>query len=256
MTITEAVEHLDLENIAETMRKTGFDCVENVLGSGELAELRTQAHNAVHATGNEYAYLAGEALEGTLIGELGHSSRMNAVLARLYEEAVGAPPAPEEVVHPALRCLLGQTGAAESLRFHFDSYMVTGLLPVVIPTSGRCGDFLYYPNLRRVRRSAAVNVAEKALIQNPASTRLVASNLHRSLQPPRRLELVPGNLYLFWGYRTLHGNDRCDPEQLRATALFHFGDPHRTNPLVRMIQRRVQTRTRRSGPPNGAPSNS
>jgi hypothetical protein len=220
--------------------------VENVLAGDELAALQDYARAAVSGTGGEYAYLAADALAGTAFGELGRSPRLAAVLAGLYEEAVGAPPGKDEVIHPALRCLFGSTGEAESLRFHFDSYMVTALLPIVIPEAGNRGDFLYYPNLRRVRRSALVNVAEKALCQNSVSRRLIASDILRSLQPPRRLGLVPGNIYLFWGYRTLHGNDLCDPDQLRATALFHFGDPHRDDPLVRLIQRRVSNRTQRS----------
>jgi hypothetical protein len=252
MTIAEAVERLDVEELARSMRNTGFGCVENALAGDDLSQLQAYARDAVRDNGNQYAYLAANAIAGSAVGELGRSPRMTAVLAGLYEAAVGAPPAEDEVVHPALRCLFGSTGEAESLRFHFDSWMVTALLPIAIPETGDRGDFLYYPNVRRVRRSALVNVAEKALAQNPVSRRLIASDLQRSLLRPRRLELVPGNMYLFWGYRTLHGNDRCDPDQLRATALLHFGDPHRASPLVRLIQKRVDKRTQRSVPPASA----
>jgi hypothetical protein len=246
MTIAEAVEQIDVNALARSMRSTGVGCVENVLAPGELSDLQAYARQAVRDTEGEYAYLAANALARTELDELGRSVQMTALLSDLYENAVGTPPAPDEVVHPALRCLSGDTGAVESLRFHFDSWLVTALLPIVIPTSGDRGDFLYYSNLRRVRRNALVNVAEKMLCQNPVSRRLIASKLHRSLQPPERLQLVPGNLYVFWGYRTLHTNDRCDPNQLRATALFHFGDPHRTDPIVQLIQRRVSSRTQRS----------
>ncbi|MGY1886110.1 MULTISPECIES: hypothetical protein [unclassified Blastococcus] len=93
-----------------------------------------------------------------------------------------------------------------------------------------------------MRRRALANLADKALYQNPATVRLVGSHRFRAVRPPQRLELAPGNLYVFCGYRTLHGNDRCDPDQLRATALFHFGDPHLSDPLVRLLQRRVERR--------------
>jgi hypothetical protein len=252
MTIVEAVERLNVDGLAKSMRDTGFGCVENALASDELSQLQAYARDAVRGNGNQYAYLAANALAGSAIGELGRSPQMMAVLAGLYEATVGAPPAEDEVVHPALRCLFGSTGEAESLRFHFDSWMVTALLPIAIPKTGNRGDFLYYPNVRRVRRSALVNVAEKALTQNPVSRRLLASDLQRSLHRPKRLELVPRNMYLFWGYRTFHGNDRCDPDQLRATALFHFGDPHRSSPLVRLIQKRVDNRTQRSVPPTSS----
>ena len=28
--------------------------------------------------------------------------------------------------------------------------------------------------------------------------------------------MVPGNLYLFWGYRTVHANEACDPDRIRG----------------------------------------
>jgi hypothetical protein len=41
------------------------------------------------------------------------------------------------------------------------------------------------------------------------------------------IRLQPGTLYFFWGYRSIHTNEPCDADKLRATALFHYGDPHR-----------------------------
>ena len=41
-----------------------------------------------------------------------------------------------------------------------------------------------------------------------------------------RIKMVPGNLYLFWGYRSVHTNEPCDPASIRATALFHYANPH------------------------------
>ena len=35
----------------------------------------------------------------------------------------------------------------------------------------------------------------------------------------KTLRIVPGNVYLFWGYQTLHANEPCLPTSLRATAL-------------------------------------
>ena len=38
--------------------------------------------------------------------------------------------------------------------------------------------------------------------------------------------MKPGNVYLFWGYRSLHANLPVDPSYTRATLLYHFGDVH------------------------------
>jgi hypothetical protein len=53
---------------------------------------------------------------------------------------------------------------------------------------------------------------------------------------------------VFWGHRTLHGNDVCDPDQRRATALFHFRDPHLEDPLDQLVHKRVR-RARRTTEP-------
>jgi len=52
-----------------------------------------------------------------------------------------------------------------------------------------------------------------------------------------RLPMIPGDLYFFWGYRSVHTNMPCDPDKVRAPALFHFGDPHSDSWLKRLLRR-------------------
>jgi hypothetical protein len=35
----------------------------------------------------------------------------------------------------------------------------------------------------------------------------------------------------------VHTNMPCDPDKVRATALFHFGDPHSDSRLKRLLRR-------------------
>lgn len=141
----------------------------------------------------------------------------------------------------------GQTGRKESNCFHYDASLVTALLPVEIPQDGdQRGDLLLFPNLRKLRKYVLVNVLEKALLQNKLSRRLITRAIGIGLLRPQRLQLVPGNLYLFWGYRSLHANEPCDPAQMRATAIFHYGDPHAGSLMTRMILRHNQRRARRA----------
>jgi hypothetical protein len=244
----EIVGAVDVEEVVDSMRRTGFGMVENAMPAEELRSLQAYARESVRQKGDQSTYLAPDALADTAIGDLAGSPQLKALLTRLHEAATGRPPAPQEEIYAALRCLYGSSGAANTLQYHFDSHTVTALVPIHIPTAGNRGDFLYYPNLRGVRRHALVNVAEKAVVQNAVTRRVLASGAFRDRRPPQRLELVPGNLYVFWGYRTLHGNDVCDPDQLRATALFHFGDPHLADPLVQLVHKRVQRSRRASSP--------
>lgn len=46
-------------------------------------------------------------------------------------------------------------------------------------------------------------------------------------------ELKEGNIYFFYGYRTLHANLPVNPNYQRATLLFHFGNPHDDSFLIK-----------------------
>ena len=56
--------------------------------------------------------------------------------------------------------------------------------------------------------------------------------------------LKPGNLYLFWGYRTYHSNFPVASEAVRATMLLHHGDPH-PNSVIMKINTALQARDER-----------
>ena len=67
------------------------------------------------------------------------------------------------------------------------------------------------------------------------------------------LKLVPGNLYLFLGFQTCHGNAPCSVEALRATALFHYSDPFHDSRFVKALERinikRTELRRKRTKAP-------
>ena len=82
-----------------------------------------------------------------------------------------------------------------------------------------------------------MNLVEKVLLQNRLARRIARAPLTQRLLKARTLRMEPGDLYLFWGYQSLHGNEPCFPTSTRATALFHFADPHEDSTIVAAIQR-------------------
>jgi hypothetical protein len=48
--------------------------------------------------------------------------------------------------------------------------------------------------------------------------------------------MSPGDIYFFWGYQSLHGNEPCYASSVRATALFHYADPHENSFVATAIQ--------------------
>jgi hypothetical protein len=110
--------------------------------------------------------------------------------------------------------------------FHYDSYVVTMLIPIEIPTVGKTGDFLMLPNTRGIRKARLLNLIDKVLLDNAVSQWLLRNLTARGIIRLTRIKMVPGNAYFFWGYRSIHTNEPCDPDRVRATALFHFANPH------------------------------
>lgn len=248
--MSAAFRTLDIEaqrRLANELNRVGYACVENFLPPEQLHELRQYvAQQAQQHQGLYFAHHGGGALAGTLLGALGSEPEFLAMLAGIHRQGNGRD-AYQQTIQVVLRCVQGWTGKHESNCFHYDASLLTALVPVEIPTQGEArGDLLLFPNSRRVRSSVLLNVIEKALLQNKLARRTLCFAIRHRWLKPYRLTLVPGNLYLFWGYRSLHANEPCDPGNRRATAIFHYGDPHAGSLATRLILRLNQRRARRA----------
>jgi hypothetical protein len=174
-----------------------------------------------------------------VLAELPRSAFFKDLCRRLYELAT-ARSAPPVEFYSIFRCLQGVTGQRHSNRFHYDSYVVTALLPVAIPQEGAHGDLVLIPHTRRIRRLYLANLLDKILVDNRAGQLALRSAARRRKLNTVAVRLQPGTLYVFWGYRSLHTNEACDIDKLRATALYHYGDPHqnsRARALIRGLRR-------------------
>jgi hypothetical protein len=242
-----SAENIDKALIARTMDQDGYACLPGYIDPAQLAQLREEvADQAQQHHGEYFAHHDGEQVANSLVAALGAAPEFQGLLADVYQIGAGKS-APSNRIYMVMRCVQGHTGLKESNCFHFDASLVTALLPVEIPQEGdERGDLLLFPNLRTIRGTALFNVLEKSLLQNALSRKLIPRAIRIGLFKPQRLQLVPGNLYLFWGYRTLHANEPCDPKKLRATAIFHYGDPHAGSLLTRLILRHNQRRARRA----------
>ena len=72
------------------------------------------------------------------------------------------------------------------------------------------------------------------MIQNPIIQKIFAIFALRKIEK-HIVKLEEGNIYFFYGYRTLHANLPVNPEYIRATLLFHFGNPHNDSFLIKAI---------------------
>ncbi|GAB6387095.1 hypothetical protein STUTZSP0542_06340 [Stutzerimonas marianensis] len=233
--------------IAREMNNSGYSCIANFLTSEQLSSLREVVQTEATNRGGEYfAHHGGEVINRSLLGVLGASPVFRELLSGLYRQGTGRT-AYSDKIYQVLRCVQGGSGRRESNCFHYDASLVTVLLPIEIPQQGtHRGDLIVFPNVRGVRSSVLFNVLEKTLLQNRLTRSWITAAIRRGWLKPKKLQLVPGNLYLFWGYRSLHANEPCDPAARRATAIFHYGDPHAGSLATRLILKLNQRRARRA----------
>ena len=107
----------------------------------------------------------------------------------------------------------------------------------MIPTEGLNGKLVMAPNVRPIRSSYLFNLIDKIILDNPVTQMFLRRAYRLGLLKLKQIPMVPGNLYFFWGYRSVHANEACDPDKIRATALFHFGDPHADSRLRKFTGR-------------------
>ncbi|MCD5985776.1 hypothetical protein KDX39_23605 [Pseudomonas sp. CDFA 610] len=242
-----------VQNLAQDMDTRGFTTLKNVLNETDLEQLRAFTdRQASQHPGEYFAYHGETALSESLLASLWSTPELKHLLGQLYKHGAQRQSISDQIF-PVLRCVQGEQGLRESNRFHYDASLVTALIPIYIPTEGEeCGDLMLFPNLRNVRQHIALNIIEKLLLQNPLTRWVMCIAIRRGWLKPEVLKLQPGDIYLFWGYRTLHANQACSPGLKRATAIFHFGDPHSGGRVTRLILDHTQQRAARVSAQTGS----
>jgi hypothetical protein len=219
----------EVRRLAADIDRQGYGALAGYVAEEELKQLRDIAETAVREARGEYALFTGlESLVGTVLAELPRSDSFRKLCGGLYELATAQSSPPVEF-YSIFRCLQGASGQRNSNRFHYDSYVVTALLPVAIPQEGAQGDLVIIPRTRRIRRLYVANLIDKMLVDSSVGQLVLRSAARRRKLNTVAIRLQPGTLYFFWGYRSIHTNEPCDADKLRATALFHYGDPHRNS---------------------------
>jgi hypothetical protein len=204
----------------------GYAVLPDWSSGTELTQLGTLVDNAVAAAGNRYVALTGsQAVAGSALQEWGTCATFLDLCRRVVAMGTGrVPTAP--ATHQVLRCLVGEEGRRTSMIFHYDSFVLTAIVPVCMPDKTDPGDLLLLPNHRPIRDSYVRNLLDKLVVDNRWSQRYFIKRHARRPQSFTRIRMLPGHMYLFWGYRSLHTNLPADPAAIRATAVFHYQNVH------------------------------
>ncbi|MFV3308131.1 hypothetical protein ACNFBT_22925 [Pseudomonas sp. NY15181] len=232
--------------LANSMDESGVGILHHIVPDAILAQLRSFiTHQIEQHNGQYFSFEGMEWTAGTCLRPLFEEAGLRALMRCLYERKMRTRP-PSDRIFPVLRVLTGTHGLRHAHNFHYDSYVVTVLLPVLIPNgpSEPPGHLVMFPNMRDARRFAVVNILEKLLVENLLKQIWRRPNVQQWLSA-KIVPLTPGNLYFFWGMRSLHANQPCLPTSVRSTVLLHFGDPHEGSVFKGLSQRLHVRRLRR-----------
>jgi hypothetical protein len=220
----------DITRLSDEVDNTGFGVLTDFVSHDDVARMQNFVINAIDKANGEYVGFTGSAaVAGSGLEELAASASFRRLIERLYATGTGRTP-PKQEFYQVLRCLSGQSAQIHSRVFHYDSYVVTVLIPIKIPTKGQTGDFLMLPNTRSIRNKYIWNAMDKVLLDNRVTQWILRRMANKRSNKIVRIKMVPGNAYFFWGYRSIHTNEPCDPNEIRATALFHYANPHDRKP--------------------------
>ena len=157
---------------------------------------------------------------------------------RALFESVAAMANPEAIdddkVECALRVIDGADPLGRPLWFHYDASVLTVVLPIIVPDAGlgQSGELVICPNHRPYRRRALTNVVEKAIVQSDFYRRRFLKRLNWR-RDAELVPLVPGNAYLFWGYRSYHATMPVAAGHKRVTVILHYRDVHAKSRIVK-----------------------
>jgi hypothetical protein len=232
--------------LAQSMDECGVGVLHDIVPPSILAKLRSGVADLIEQNGAKYyGFSNAEWVRGTCLAPLFDDAGLHALLRQLYVKKMGALP-PSDRIYPVMRVLTGEQSIRHSNNFHYDSYVISILLPVLIPNGPNepPGNLVMFPNLRNARRSVLVNIVEKLLMEKLLARLWRLPRVQKWLSATV-VTLTPGNLYFMWGMRSLHANQACAPSRVRCTVLLHYGDPHESSVFKELSQRLHEMKLRR-----------
>ncbi len=82
-----------------------------------------------------------------------------------------------------------------------------------------------------------INIIQKNIFQNKISKIILKYFSYKNLIKKKIIEFNKRNIYLFNGFKSLHGNQPVKEGHIRATLLLHFYDNFQNSKLVKLNRR-------------------
>jgi len=229
--------HKLLQEAFNDLNTNGFYCLKDAIDINLQEDFMKDVTSLLRLKGNRYFSVTDAmSIQDMSFKKLSENDDIVTFLTSLSSLALKREVVKSDSLN-VLRILTGKKTDNQSFKFHYDAYALTALIPIAIPNEEieKSGHLVSFPNIRKFRFFFLFNLLEKILFQNTFTRKILSRVVHSNLDKYAYI-MKPGNIYLFWGYRTLHANLPVDPSLKRATLLYHFGDVHPKSIVNRLIK--------------------
>ena len=136
--------------------------------------------------------------------------------------------------YKALRVIKNNRIKRQVRDFHFDSHILTILIPIYIPNRKKSenGHLMMSSKLRRQTKNIFINIFQKFLYQNKILFHLTKYIWFQKKLNFVKILLKPKSIFIFNGFTNLHGNLEIYQGDTRATFLIHVFDLFKDSKLV------------------------
>ncbi len=225
---------INISDCIKKLDKDGYFSSTKILTKKDLDNLQKLVRVNLKKNNNSYFFLADKKLNNTFVNNKIFIKKFENFFDKLAKN-LKLKNYKKQKIYKVLRVIAGNRSKKESFRYHFDAHLFTVLIPIFIPKNKtkNNGNLIIYPNFRKITNILFVNIIQKLLFQNRI-TKFLLKNRIIFNNKEKILKLKPGYIYIFYGYRTLHGNKDIDPNQVRATLLLHFYDLFNESNLIKL----------------------
>lgn len=225
-----------INDCLDNLNKEGFYCIKNFINEEELSVLKNIVNNHIYKNNNKSFFLMDEALDQTFINSDLFLEKFYKLFYDLSKNE-NLPSYKEQKIFKNLRVIAKTKMHSTSFDFHFDAHQYTILVPIIIPDTGSensNGNLILFPNLRKKTKSLLINIIQKNFFQNKISKIILKFLSRGNLIKKKIIKFNKNNIYLFNGFKSLHGNQPVKEGHIRATLLLHFYDNFHDSKLVRL----------------------
>ena len=233
--------NFNLNNIINDLEKEGLHEFSNFFNENELNILKKFVNHKIDIYEKKNLWIN----DKDLLNDLSIKKELENKIKKIFDslsEKLELKNYHKQNIYKVLRVISGKNVKKQSHLYHFDAHLFTILIPILVPNNKneKNGDLVIYPNIRKANKNVILNIIQKFFFQNSLSRLILKNNNIKKKLNHKKIKLKPKSIYIFYGFRTLHGNLEFDNDNTRATLLMHFFDIFSDSYLIK-INRKIRT---------------